>query len=72
MIVNIDLDKCTSCGLCDPICPADVIHMEQNGDKEFPVIKYPEHCVTCFNCEIFCPVQCIDVHPILRRRPLPW
>jgi succinate dehydrogenase/fumarate reductase flavoprotein subunit len=26
MIVNIDLDQCTSCGLCDPICPADVIH----------------------------------------------
>jgi NAD-dependent dihydropyrimidine dehydrogenase PreA subunit len=46
--------------------------MDGKEGKKIPVIKYPEHCVTCFNCEIFCPEQCIDVHPIVRRRPLPW
>ncbi|MGE5819374.1 MAG: 4Fe-4S dicluster domain-containing protein, partial [Deltaproteobacteria bacterium] len=55
MISNIDLQKCTSCGLCDPVCPADVIHMEQHDGRLIPVIKFNEHCVTCFNCEIFCP-----------------
>jgi Pyruvate/2-oxoacid:ferredoxin oxidoreductase delta subunit len=72
MIVDIDLERCTGCGLCDPICPSDVIHMELIIERVIPVIKYVEHCVTCFNCEIFCPEQCIDVHPIVRRRPLPW
>ena len=72
MIIDIDLEKCTSCGDCDPVCPADVIHMEDRDGREVPVLKHIEHCVTCFNCEIFCPVQCIDVHPIVRRRPLPW
>ena len=28
MIEKIELEKCTSCGICDDVCPADVIHME--------------------------------------------
>jgi ferredoxin len=40
MIVDIDLERCTGCGLCDPICPSDVIHMERIKDRVIPVIKY--------------------------------
>jgi NAD-dependent dihydropyrimidine dehydrogenase PreA subunit len=69
MIINIDLTICTRCGLCDPVCPADVIHCDPSG---VPEIRYIEHCITCFNCEIFCPVNCIDVYPVVQRRPLPW
>ena len=28
MIESIELEKCTGCGICDLVCPADVIHME--------------------------------------------
>ena len=28
MIENIDIERCTGCGICDAVCPADVIHME--------------------------------------------
>jgi len=28
MIENIDIARCTGCGICDAVCPADVIHME--------------------------------------------
>lgn len=69
MIINIDLTVCTRCGVCDPVCPADVIHCDTSGTPE---IRYIEHCITCFNCEIFCPVNCIDVYPVVQRRPLPW
>lgn len=86
MIEHIDLEKCTSCGICDDVCPADVIHMESapisgvtGSDigaldelKLLPVIKFREHCITCFSCEIFCPEQIVDVHPSVKNRPRPW
>jgi ferredoxin len=29
MIEHIDLNHCTGCGICDLVCPADVIHMTE-------------------------------------------
>ena len=82
MIEHIALEKCTGCGVCDWVCPADVIHMESPDDlvrvdelneiRLLPVIKYREHCITCFNCEIYCPEKIVDVHPVVRNRPRPW
>jgi formate hydrogenlyase subunit 6/NADH:ubiquinone oxidoreductase subunit I len=81
MIETIEMDKCTGCGVCDAVCPADVIHMEETQvatlpglveHRSRPVIKFREHCITCFNCEIFCPEKIIDVHPIVKNRPRAW
>lgn len=82
MIEKIEIEKCTGCGVCDIVCPADVIHMEPVDDPEglpgyrstglLPVIKYRQHCITCFSCEIFCPEQIVDVHPSVKNRPRPW
>ncbi|MFM9968675.1 MAG: ferredoxin family protein [Burkholderiales bacterium] len=82
MIETIDLPRCTGCGICDIVCPADVIHMietpvesEIPGLREtklLPVIKFREHCITCFNCEIFCPEKIIDVHPVVKSHPRAW
>jgi Pyruvate/2-oxoacid:ferredoxin oxidoreductase delta subunit len=82
MIEHIELEKCTGCGVCDDVCPADVIHMETapasapvlglRSDFKLPAIKFREHCITCFSCEIFCPEQIVDVHPSVKNRPRPW
>lgn len=82
MIETIDLARCTGCGICDLVCPADVIHMEERArpcevpglqqHALLPVIKFREHCITCFNCEIFCPEDIVDVHPVVRNRPRAW
>ncbi|MBM3530666.1 MAG: 4Fe-4S dicluster domain-containing protein [Alphaproteobacteria bacterium] len=82
MIESIELAKCTGCGICDVVCPADVIHMEPLPATEelpglykvtsLPVIKFREHCITCFSCEIFCPEGIVDVHPSVKNRPRPW
>ena len=82
MIEHIEIDKCTGCGICDAVCPADVIHMEPAPTQMgvgglraaalLPVIKFREHCITCFSCEIFCPEQIVDVHPSVKNRPRPW
>jgi Pyruvate/2-oxoacid:ferredoxin oxidoreductase delta subunit len=82
MIESIDIVRCTGCGICDLVCPADVIHMEPasaltgvaglRSVATLPVIKFREHCITCFSCEIFCPEHIIDVHPSIKNRPRPW
>ena len=81
MIEHIEIGKCTGCGICDVVCPADVIHMEPapvaalpglTSTKLLPVIRFREHCITCFSCEIFCPEQIVDVHPSVKNRPRPW
>ena len=82
MIETIDLARCTGCGICDIVCPADVIHMTATAvDTEvpgltttrlLPVIKFREHCITCFSCEIFCPEKIIDVHPVVKSHARAW
>jgi Pyruvate/2-oxoacid:ferredoxin oxidoreductase delta subunit len=82
MIETIDLERCTGCGNCDAVCPADVIHMERMAaatpmpgvaeQRWLPAIRFREHCITCYNCEIFCPERIVDVHPSVKNRPLAW
>ena len=82
MIETIDMPGCTGCGICDWVCPADVIHMTPAAAAAevpglapralLPVIRFREHCITCFSCEIFCPEKIIDVHPVVKNRPRAW
>jgi Pyruvate/2-oxoacid:ferredoxin oxidoreductase delta subunit len=82
LIEHIDLDRCTGCGICDEVCPADVIHMREEpvptddlnlrATRWRPVIAFRAHCITCFNCELLCPEQIVDVHPNVKNRPRPW
>ena len=50
-------EKCTGCGYCDSICPADAIYMRDAGEKEEPFLKYPEECWHCNACVFVCPVE---------------
>lgn len=68
MIKEIYEDKCTGCGLCVDICPLDVFRMDELGEKA--IIKYPDDCMTCFECELNCPEEAIYVHPFKEELPL--
>ena len=59
-IEKVDPELCTGCGLCVDSCPMDVIRME----KRLAVIKYPEDCMTCYNCELDCPENAITVSEV--------
>jgi NAD-dependent dihydropyrimidine dehydrogenase PreA subunit len=49
-------------GNCTEVCPMDVLRMDELMHK--PVIRYPEDCMTCYNCEFACPRGAITVDPI--------
>lgn len=52
--VSKDESKCTNCGLCVSICPADAIEM----DRETWVVKFnTEKCIGCFMCVEACPLN---------------
>ncbi len=52
-------ERCTGCGICFSACPQDVFRMDSRTGKA--LIEYPEDCVACWSCEMFCPVHCIKV-----------
>ncbi len=68
MITKIDETKCTGCGICVDICMLDVLRMDEKGEKA--IIKYPDDCHTCFECELQCPEEAIYVHPFKEVLPL--
>jgi ferredoxin len=49
-----DEEKCTSCGLCERICPRGNIERPEG----FPMWQH--RCVECLGCLHICPVQAID------------
>jgi len=62
---------CTGCGICFSVCPQDVFRMDDQGGKA--TIKYPDDCVSCWSCELLCPVNCIRVsEPRPRKLPVPY
>ena len=69
MIRMINQMVCVGCGICEMICPGDVIVMD---DQKKAGIKYPGDCWTCFSCEMACPVKAIDVHPFRKAKPMAW
>ena len=70
-IENIDLDLCNGCKVCVDACPVDVIRFDDGSQK--PYIAYQGDCIWCFNCESYCPLDCITVMPSKSRRiPEPY
>ena len=54
----IDTKKCSKCGTCVEICPADVFYGSQRG--EYPIVRYPEECWHADACVLSCPKDAIS------------
>ncbi|MBW1722192.1 MAG: 4Fe-4S binding protein [Deltaproteobacteria bacterium] len=67
----IDHQACNGCGICEKICPQDVIRLHPDTKKA--MIAYLRDCQSCFLCELECPGKAIQVTPYRERRAvLPW
>jgi L-aspartate semialdehyde sulfurtransferase ferredoxin len=56
-LIEVDTEKCISCGSCVTLCPVEAITM----DKELSVVFNKEKCVgsTCGTCVDACPARAI-------------
>lgn len=54
--VQIDKDKCVSCGACSRKCPTgSILFKDKTVDNET--------CIKCFNCLNTCPQKALSYHP---------
>lgn len=55
--LELDVDKCTGCGLCTIVCPHAVFEMQE---KKVVIID-SDACMECGACTRNCPVEAIAV-----------
>jgi NAD-dependent dihydropyrimidine dehydrogenase PreA subunit len=61
--IEIDQDTCNGRKMCISACFVDVLRWDDAAEK--PVAAYPEDCVWCLACEAACPVNAINVIPVV-------
>jgi len=59
---TIDSEKCTRCGTCVSVCPAEpkALSWQDDGYKFPPVYDYSK-CIRCYCCQELCPENAIYV-----------
>jgi len=53
--ILIDYAKCSGCGKCCEVCPADVFEIDRASN--LVAIAYPEECWYCGACIYDCPIE---------------
>ena len=48
----------------------DVIYLDPA--RQIAEIRYPQDCMTCYSCEVECPVDAVLVDPIKNPKPQAW
>ncbi len=74
MIVNIDQNLCTSCGICGDICPRHIMEtIRQNDEKVVVVSRERLHlCLKCGHCAAVCPSSAIQVDGLKSEEFIPF
>jgi NAD-dependent dihydropyrimidine dehydrogenase PreA subunit len=57
---RIDQEKCTQCGECIDVCPADVLEADETQTN----VVSPADCLGCESCISVCPEEAVTVEEI--------
>lgn len=71
---DVDIAKCTGCGICVRNCPQSIIRLSKSYQRVFVSCSNPDKpkeaksvcsvaCIKCKRCEKACPFDCIKVQP---------
>ncbi len=52
--------RCTGCGDCAPICPANCLEM----NSALPWLPRPADCIQCSACVLICPADALAMRPV--------
>lgn len=55
MKVQVDLEKCTGCGICVEICPVNAVELKKGK------AMISDECVVCGQCLAQCPDNAISL-----------
>lgn len=58
--IEIDIDDCIMCGMCQRKCPSGAIKVDRNT-KTWSIERMG--CVQCENCVAGCPKKCLHIKP---------
>ena len=62
VILILDQEKCTGCGLCAIDCPTRALVISQMSEKEtYQLLFLREHCNACGICQKSCPENCLQL-----------
>lgn len=62
-VAPLSLSSCNQCGICEKICPADAIHIENAT-----IVTIPEKCILCMACTAACPEHARILPPSLQEK----
>lgn len=55
--LDIDKDKCVSCGLCTSVCKVRALHLDK---KQWTLEFDSSRCISCNRCIPICPARAIS------------
>lgn len=56
--ISMKVDRCTSCGVCIPLCPSEALVVDRKG---WHVEFLADRCVACELCVKACPYGAMEV-----------
>ena len=54
---QISSGRCTACGICQDVCPGDILYLRADRVE----VRYADECSNCGICQIECPSSAIEI-----------